>query len=356
MKNFKNEIVSKSVEIKNFIKMNKPVFLFGYNKIAIYFLQKKISSICVVDKKFIKILRKCNLKKDVEFRPIEEILPGSIFINCTTGVDTWKVNSKLSALGHVIFSWIQIKNAFDLRDFDYWYLVNFDKFFLKNISEFIKVYKILSDFQSKKEFLKILSYKVTGNEKSLKFDYNNRKIQYFPHFIYLNKDSLLVDVGAYDGDTIKKFLTLRKEYGRIIAFEPDKSNFKKLKNNFTNNKKISLCNKALSSQNKVMSFHSSNDTSRLDEKGNDKTIVNTLDSLGFVPDFIKVDIEGGERDFIIGSKETIKKYKPQLAICVYHKSDDFFYLVDLILSINNRYKIYFRHHSFGFTESVMYFI
>ena len=47
---------------------------------------------------------------------------------------------------------------------------------------------------------------------------------------------------------------------------------------------------------------------------------------------------------------------PKLAICVYHKSNDFYNLVDLILSINNQYKLYFRHHSFGFTESVMYFI
>ena len=356
MKNFKNKIVSKNVEIKNYIEMNKPLFLFGYNKIAIYLLQKKISTVCFADQKFIKIHKKCNLKKDVEFRSIEEILPGSIFINCTTGVNTWKVNSKLSALGHVIFSWIQIKNAYQLRDFDYWYLVNFDKFFFKNRSKFRKTYKILSDFQSKKEFLKILSYKVTGNEKSLRFEHNNKKLQYFPHFVHLNKDSLLVDVGAYDGDTIKNFLTLGKEYKRIIAFEPDKSNFKKLKKNFSNNKKISFYNRALSSHNKIMNFHSSNDTSKLDEKGNDKIIVNTLDSLSLIPDFIKVDIEGGEKDFILGSKETIQKYKPQLAICVYHKSDDFFYLVDLILGINNRYKIYFRHHSFGFTESVMYFI
>ena len=102
--------------------------------------------------------------------------------------------------------------------------------------------------------------------------------------------------------------------------------------------------------------HVQYNASRPDKKGNDKIIVNTLDSLSLIPDFIKVDIEGGEKDFILGSKETIHKYKPQLAICVYHKSDDFFYLVDLILGINNRYKIYFRHHSFGFTESVMYFI
>ena len=356
MKNFKIRILNKTIEIKNHFKMNKPIFLFGYNEISIYFLKKNISTICVVDKKFFKTFKNLNLKKDFEFRSLEKVQPGSTFINCTTGVDAWKVKAKLNALGHEVFSWIQTKNALNLRDFDYWYLVNFDKFFFKNIYKFKKTFKMLSDFQSKREFLKILSYKVTGNEQLLRFNCNNIRNQYFPNFIFFNKNSLLIDVGAYDGDTIKNFLTLDREYGRIIAFEPDKTNFKKLQKNFFNNQKISLFNKALSSNNKIMNFHSSNDTSKIDEKGNDKIIVNTLDSLSLIPDFIKVDIEGGEKDFILGSKETIAKYKPQLAICVYHKSDDFFYLVDLILGINNRYKIYFRHHSFGFTESVMYFI
>lgn len=106
----------------------------------------------------------------------------------------------------------------------------------------------------------------------------------------------------------------------------------------------------------LVNFHSSKDTSRIDKKGSDKIVVKTLDSLNLSPTFIKIDIEGGEKDFILGAYKTIAKHKPNLAICVYHKPEDFFEIVDKILYINKSYKLYFRHHSLGFTESVMYFM
>lgn len=39
-------------------------------------------------------------------------------------------------------------------------------------------------------------------------------------------------------------------------------------------------------------------------------------------DFIKMDIEGSERNAIAGGKSTISKFRPRMAICVYHLPDD----------------------------------
>ncbi|MBU3918417.1 FkbM family methyltransferase [Patescibacteria group bacterium] len=56
-------------------------------------------------------------------------------------------------------------------------------------------------------------------------------------------------------------------------------------------------------------------------------------------DFIKMDIEGSEEKALLGAKETLKKFKPKLAISVYHKFNDFYQLPLLIKKINPDYKI-----------------
>ena len=132
----------------------------------------------------------------------------------------------------------------------------------------------------KKEFLKILSYKVSGNEKALNFKAENLKNQYFPNFISIDENTTIIDVGAYDGDTIKSFLSKKKEFKQIIAFEPEKENFKQLEKKIKNNKKITAYNLALGSERKMACFNSSNDTSKITEDGDLKIEVNTLDSLG----------------------------------------------------------------------------
>lgn len=56
-------------------------------------------------------------------------------------------------------------------------------------------------------------------------------------------------------------------------------------------------------------------------------------------DFIKMDIEGSEEKALLGAKETLKKFKPKLAISIYHKFSDFYKLPLLIKRLNPDYKI-----------------
>ena len=69
-----------------------------------------------------------------------------------------------------------------------------------------------------------------------------------------------------------------------------------------------------------------------------------------------MDIEGAEENAIRGGEKLIKKYKPKLAICVYHQQRDFLKIPELILSYNSDYKIYLRHYTQGVFETVMYFV
>ena len=255
--------------------MNNKLYLFGYNDITIHLLREKLSDTCVVDKKHIFKVKKINKIKHIKIEIVETLPPNSVIINCITGINAGKIRTKLNRLGHTIFSWIEFKNALNIKNFHYWYLVNFDNFFFKNSTRFLDVYKKLTDFRSKKEILKILSYKVTGNEKALLFNSENIHNQYFPDFLTLDEKIFLIDVGAYDGDTIKKFLSKNKKFKKIVAFEPDEFNFKILQENFKNNNKISVHKFALGSKNKLVNFHSSQDKSKIDENGDHRILVRT---------------------------------------------------------------------------------
>jgi len=54
--------------------------------------------------------------------------------------------------------------------------------------------------------------------------------------------------------------------------------------------------------------------------------------------FIKIDAEGSEREIIKGAKETIKRFKPKMAIAAYHLPDDKKVIPELVLSIRDDYK------------------
>ena len=73
-------------------------------------------------------------------------------------------------------------------------------------------------------------------------------------------------------------------------------------------------------------------------------------------DFIKMDIEGAEVPALNGAINTIKKYKPKLAICAYHKRDDLITITNLILKINPKYKLYFDYYTDIGWEAVLYAI
>ena len=54
-----------------------------------------------------------------------------------------------------------------------------------------------------------------------------------------------------------------------------------------------------------------------------------VERYGLSPDYIKYDVEGAEKEALLGSTATIEKYAPILQISVYHRSEDLFELLFL---------------------------
>jgi len=71
-------------------------------------------------------------------------------------------------------------------------------------------------------------------------------------------------------------------------------------------------------------------------------------------DFIKLGVEGAELDVVRGARESIQRFKPKLAISLYHKPNDFF---EIILYIKKRfpfYSCYIDHYTIHAEETVFY--
>jgi len=71
-------------------------------------------------------------------------------------------------------------------------------------------------------------------------------------------------------------------------------------------------------------------------------------------DFIKMDIEGAELTALEGAMETIKKFRPKLAIAIYHSMDDFVGIPNWILNLNLDYEIFIDHFTIHAEETMCF--
>jgi FkbM family methyltransferase len=177
---------------------------------------------------------------------------------------------------------------------------------------------------------------------------------YFPEkLIALRHHEVFVDCGAYDGDTIEKFLQLTSgNFERIVAFEPDPANLSKLRDSVGRlgadiQGRIEWHQKAVGASDCRVRFAAlGTDGSAISEEGLDMECI-ALDTVfqgrpG--PSFVKMDIEGAELDALAGARRTIERYAPVLAICSYHKQADLWRIPQLIHSLNPDYQLFLRPH------------
>lgn len=71
-------------------------------------------------------------------------------------------------------------------------------------------------------------------------------------------------------------------------------------------------------------------------------------------DFIKMDIEGAEPLALMGAINTIKKYRPKLAIAIYHSMSDFVRIPLWIHDLNLNYELYLGHYTIHAEETIIF--
>ena len=254
---------------------------------------------------------------------------------------------------------------------DYSLKIPFDAwFYLKNKNEFEKIKLSFIDEKSKTVLNGIVQTMLSGDEK-----YCSKvaeKDQYFclPNFFNKGND-VFVDLGAYVGDTVEKFIYSQNgSYRHIYAFEPSTPQFnaatlrfKRLVDEWALDKNsISLIKAGISD--KTSTMYIENDAKHLlsttvisEKKENCEEVqVYALDDFfkNIQISFVKVDIEGSEVNMLKGFKKIIKRDKPKFALSVYHRPDDLINSIKILKECVPEYKFSLRQHSPMLVDTTLY--
>lgn len=230
---------------------------------------------------------------------------------------------------------------------------------LRSSAEAIRIGASLwADAASRREYLAQIQYRVTLDDSCLPPPLLAEQM-YFPPEIAWKEHECFVDCGAFDGDTIRAFLTRRPYQGdRIVAIEPDPYNAERLRQSLAASKtEARVVDVALGERFGSHPFKAIGTAgSQLDKDGQMAVDVRALDYVlaGETPTRIKMDIEGSELAALRGCVRTLQQHKPALAICTYHKSEDLWQIPTFIKMVVPDYDLYARRYGEDCWELVCY--
>lgn len=210
---------------------------------------------------------------------------------------------------------------------------------------------LFNDEESRRQFVGHLRFRLHLDYDALP---ENSWANYFPSDVLpaLPQATTFVDCGAYNGDTIRKFLEhQRGEFHEIFAFEPDEKNASRLREYVAGlgeerANRIHVYTAGVGSIRTKMSFQATGNMSASFAIDGDKQVdvvpLQELVTEGAATVYLKYDVEGAEREALKGAEDLIRRSHPILAVSVYHKPADLWELPRYMKSLNPGYELFLR--------------
>jgi len=215
---------------------------------------------------------------------------------------------------------------------------------------------LLGDAISRRWFNNVLAFRLSGEYGRLPTP--SRKDQYRPADLPRWANPIrLIDCGAFNGDTVEALAHAGYEFDAIAAFEPDPDNFVALATRARRHGPAFCFPCGVASSTRMVRFQAGDGMgSREAAEGNMVIQCVAIDDAlgGFLPTYVKMDIEGTELDALEGARKTIAATRPSLAIALYHQPEHLWEIPLMIASWGLGYRLEIRGHAYNSFETVLY--
>lgn len=166
---------------------------------------------------------------------------------------------------------------------------------------------------------------------------------YEDSFTKVKANDIVVDCGASEG---LFSLSCHSRCQKVYIIEPLPRFLKSLARTFENINNIETIPFALSDEIGQAYIDDQDISSPVNFKSGQKINLETLDNLFYKQNrpisYLKVDIEGSEMAMLRGGTNTIKRYKPRIAIATYHKKTDVPEIQEYLKDLNPDYKFKYK--------------
>ena len=226
-------------------------------------------------------------------------------------------------------------------------------------------YNLLADEKSRNEFVTQLRWRCLLDYCCLPKPDSPKDMYFAGDVFQLSPEEVLVDCGAFDGDSMQAFLDRTAgQFRHIYLFEPDPANLRLLAARIATYPseiaaRIVVLPYAVGGENGAVRFSANGDAgSKVDAAGGTLELeCRTLDTAlkgALSPSLIKMDIEGAEVRAIPGGAGIISRCRPVLAVCAYHRCDHLWILPKLLRQVLPEARIFLRRYAEECWETVYY--
>lgn len=352
--------------MRNDIQINKKIAIYGFGNlgrsIAKILLEHGFNVVCFIDQKASMIEYVDGIKAVLPIDALE-------FLDANTNVVISVFNRDVSP--HRIYNDLRsigIRNVLSFNELLIVLKLNYKNFWFDSsfkieemAQDTLQLKNLMSDQESLHTLNAILNYRLNPiienhpNGIGLESQYFSPGIK---DWIPSCSEIVIVDCGAYDGDTIRLALMNNLKLVKSVCFEPDESNFKKLSKFVKSRPELNCSIHQLATWNcktSILFSHSGLENSSVTSTGTPVEAIaldDFIETLDF--NFLKVDVEGSDLETLKGAIKTIQRNRPYIAVSLYHRPND---LWDIPLYLNSNlisYKFYIRQHGHNGMDTVLY--